>query len=349
VVVYFSSSRISTIAEAFEDVYPEIKVTYFDLGSVQSVEKTVQEQEAGLYNADVVRTGGSGQVIYELLEKNRIVNFVPDTVADEIPDQLEEPLLVGLEEAIVFFYNEEFYGDTAPFKNIWELTTPQWKGKSVIKTPLESLSNFMGVATIAQHADEMAAAYKRFAGKDIELSPGVPDAGYEFIYRLLHNDLVILKSGSKVAEASGKRGQQNPPIGITNYSYLRYNESKDFANKISVDIDPISAVFYPTFFAIARQAPHPNAAKLFIAFLLGKPEIDKDTVLEPPYTEGRSLELLQGVAPYYQAGERSPRDDVPPPPGGEIWFELDAWSVDPEFMWYDGPKVQDFWVQEAAH
>jgi iron(III) transport system substrate-binding protein len=349
VVVYFSSSRIGTIAEAFEDVYPEIKVTYFDLGSVQTVEKTVKEQEAGLYNVDVVRTGGSGQVIYEMLNKNRIVNFVPDTVAADIPSDLKEPLLVGLEEAIVFFASEEAYGSTPPIKNLWELTTPEWKGKSVIKTPLESLSNFMGIATLVQHADEMAAAYKRFAGKDIELSPGVPDAGYEFLYRLLHNDLVILKSGSKVAEASGKKGQQNPPIGITNYSYLRYNESKDFANKIMTGIDPVSALFYPTFFAIARQAPHPNAAKLFIAFLLGKPEINPDTMLEPPYTEGRSLELLQGMAPYYQAGERSPRDDVPPPPGGEIWFELEAWSVDPEFMWYDGPKVQDFWVQEAAH
>jgi iron(III) transport system substrate-binding protein len=347
VVVYFSSSRIGTVAEAFEEEYPQIKVTYFDLGSVQSVEKTVQEHEAGLYNADVVRTGGSGQVIYELLKKNRIVNFVPDTVAKEIPRELKEPLLVGLEEAIVFLYNEEAYG-TAPIKNLWELTMPEWNGKSVIKTPLESLSNFMGVATIAQHADEMAAAYKRLTGKEIELSEGVPDAGYEFIYRLLRNDLVILKSGSKVAEASGKRGQSRPPIGITNYSYIRYNESKDFANKIMVDIDPISAVFYPTYFAIARQAPHPNAAKLFISFLMGSPEIDEDTKLEPPYTEGRSLELLQGMAPYYQAGERSPRDDVPPPPGGEIWFDLKAWSVDPEFMWYEGPKVQDFWVQEAA-
>lgn len=348
VVVYFSSSRIGTIAEVFEQVYPEITVSYFDLGSVQTVEKTVQEQDAGLYNADIIRTGGSGLVIYEMLNKNRIVNFIPDTVADDIPEALSEPLLVGLEEAIVFYYNEEFYGDTAPISNIWELTTPEWRGNSVIKTPLESLSNFMGVATIVEHADEMAAAYKRFTGEDIVLSPGVPDAGYEFIYRLLHNDLIILKSGSGVAEASGTRGQENPPVAITNYSYMRYNASKEFANRIIVDLDPISAVFYPTYFAIARQAPHPNAAKLFMAFLLASPDINSDTVLDPPYNEGRSLELLQGLIPYYQAGERSPRDDVPPPPGGEIWFDLNAWSVNPEFMWYDGPNVQDFWVQEAG-
>lgn len=348
VIVYFSSSRVGTIADAFMKVYPEIKVTYYDLGSVQTVEKTVLEQNAGLYNTDVVRTGGSGQVIYEMLNKNRIVNFVPSKVADSIPEALREPLLVGLEEAIVFYYNEEAYS-SPPIKNIWELTLPKWKGNSVIKTPLESLSNFMGVCTIAQHADEMAAAYKRLTGKEIELSPGVPDAGYEFIYRLLRNDLIIIKDGGAVAEASGKTGQENPPIAITNYSYMRYNASKGFVNKIIVDLDPVSGLIYPTYHAIARQAPHPNAAKLFIAFLMGDPNINLDTVIEPPYTEGKGLELLQGLAPYFSpGGERSPRDNVPRPPGGEIWFELTRWAVDAEYMWYDGPKVQDFWVQEAG-
>ncbi|UCH73362.1 MAG: hypothetical protein JSU82_13560, partial [Rhodospirillales bacterium] len=54
VVVYSSSSRIAKVADAFMAIYPESKVTSFDLGSVQSVEKTVREQDAGLYNADIV-------------------------------------------------------------------------------------------------------------------------------------------------------------------------------------------------------------------------------------------------------------------------------------------------------
>jgi iron(III) transport system substrate-binding protein len=193
VVVYSSSSRIAKVAPEFEKKYPGIKVTYFDLGSVKTVEKTVREQDAGLFNADIITTGGSGQVIHELLNKQRIVNFVPDTVRDHIPKHLKEPLLVRINEAIITMYNTEAYGSTPPVKNIWEYTTPKWKGKVVIKNILESLSNFMGICTIVQHADEMAAAYKRFTGKDIELSPGVPDAGYEYLYRLLHNDLVIMK------------------------------------------------------------------------------------------------------------------------------------------------------------
>lgn len=348
VIVYSSSSRIAKVAEAFEATYPGIKVTYYDLGSVQSVEKTIQEQEAGLYNADIITTGGSGQVIYELLENNRIVNFVPDTVGDQIPKELKEPLLARITEGYIFLYNTEVYGDTPPIKNIWELTTPKWKGKSVIKTPLESLSNLMGICTIVQHADEMASAYKRLTGKEIELSPDVPDAGYEWLYRLLHNDLIILKSGSKVAAASGKKGQEAPPIAITNYTYIRYNASKDYVNREITPLDPVENIVTPIYTGIARQAAHPNAAKLMTAFLLGDPSIDKNTVIEEPYTEGRSLEILQGLAPYYEPGSKSPRDTVPLAKGGELWYQLKAWYVDPEFMWYESPKVLDFWVQEAA-
>jgi len=348
VIVYSSSSRIAKVAEAFEATYPGIKVTYYDLGSVQSVEKTIQEQEAGLYNADIITTGGSGQVIYELLENNRIVNFVPDTVGDQIPKELKEPLLARITEGYIFLYNTEVYGDTPPIKNIWELTTPKWKGKSVIKTPLESLSNLMGICTIVQHADEMASAYKRLTGKEIELSPDVPDAGYEWLYRLLHNDLIILKSGSKVAAASGKKGQEAPPIAITNYTYIRYNASKDYVNREITPLDPVENIVTPIYTGIARQAAHPNAAKLMTAFLLGDPSIDKNTVIEEPYTEGRSLKILRGLAPYYEPGSKSPRDTVPLAKGGELWYQLKAWYVDPEFMWYESPKVLDFWVQEAA-
>ena len=348
VVVYSASSRIAKVAPEFEKKYPGIKVTYFDLGSVKTVEKTVSEQNAGLFNADIITTGGSGQVIHELLGKHRIVNFVPDTVGAKIPSDLKKPLLVRINEAIVFLYNHEAY-DSPPIKNIWELTTPKWKGKVVIKNPLASLSNFMGVCTLVQHSKELAEAYKKFAGKEIELSQGVPDAGYEFIYRLLHNDLIILKSGSKVAAAAGKKDQKNPPIGITSFTYIRYNKSKDFANAVMTPLEPVESLIYPTYTAIARQAPHPNAAKLFTAFFMGDPTITRQTVIDPPYKEGRSAELLQGLAPYYEAGSMSPRSDMPTPKGGELWGSLKAWTVDPDFMWYEGPKVQDFWVQESTN
>ena len=190
VIIYSSSSRMASVGETFSKVYPEIKVTSFDLGSVKTFEKTVGEQEAGVFNADIITTGGSGNFIYDLIANNRVVNFVPSMFKDRISEANREPALVRIMEAIVFMYNTEV-NDAPPIKNMWELTTEAYRGKVVIKDPLASLSNLMGVATIAQHADEMAAAYKKLTGEDIVLHDGVPNAGYEFLYRLLHNDLII--------------------------------------------------------------------------------------------------------------------------------------------------------------
>lgn len=348
VVVYTSSGRIAKLVKPFNALYPQIKLTVHDLGSVQTVEKTIREQDAGIFNADIVTTGNSGQVIYEMLNKNRLVNYVPHHYKDRIPRANRDPLLVRVSEAMVILYNEGLYPDKPPFKNIWELTEPKFKARVGMKDPLSSGSTMMGVMTLVQHADELAAAYKRYAGKDIVLSEGVPDAGHEFVARLLRNDLVVFKSGSKLAKASGKKGQKNPLIAFSSMTYIARNDSKGYVNKIAVDVDPVAKLVYPTYTAIARQAPHPNAAKLFTAYLLGSLELNKDSQIEPPYTKGASMDLLQGLAPYFDPGSVSPRNDVPMPPRGDIWDQMSGWSVDAEFMWKQGPKIRDFWTVHSS-
>jgi iron(III) transport system substrate-binding protein len=348
VVVYSSSSRITAVAKAFMDRYPEIKVRPFDLGSVQAVEKTIREQDAGLFNADIVTTGTADQVIVEMLNKHRIVNYVPKHFIDRIPLANREPLLVRVNEAVAILYSGEVFPDEEPVKNLWELTEPKWKGRVGIKNPLTSGSVFAAVATIVQHADELAAAYQRHTGRPIQLSPGVPDAGYEFIARLLKNDLVAFESGPKLAEASGKKGQKNPFLAITNMTHLSYNDSEGRVNKVLSNVDPISKVDYPTYMGIARHAKHPNAAKLMTAFLLGSTELTAKTELTKPYGQGKSLDLLLGFAPYFDPGGASPRNDVPLPAGGEVWSKMKYWTEDGDYIWKNGPKIRDFWTVQSA-
>lgn len=348
VVVYTSSGRISKLVKPFARLHPEIKVTVHDLGSVKSVEKTIREQNANIFNADIVTTGNSGQVIYEMLNKNRLVNYVPHHYIDRIPKENRDPLLIRVNEAMVFLYNAEAYPDAPPVKNVWELTEPRFKGRVGMKNPLSSGSTLMGVMTLMQRPDVMAAAYERYAGKPMKLSKGVPDAGHEFWARMLANDVVIFKSGSKLARASGKKGQKNPLIAFANMTYIARNDSKGFVNRILADVDPVGKLVYPTFTAIARQAPHPNAAKLFTAYLLGSLELNKSSKLAKPYDKGASMDLLQGLAPYFDPGTVSPRSDVPLPAGGEIWDDMEGWNVDATYMWKQGPKVRDFWTVHSS-
>ena len=40
-------------------------------------------------------------------------------------------------------------------------------------------------------------------------------------------------------------------------TYIARNDSKGYVNRILADVDPVGKLIYPTFTAIARQAPHP--------------------------------------------------------------------------------------------
>ena len=343
VTVYTASGRIAKLVDHFEALYPGIKLTVYDLGSVKTIEKTVREQDAGIFTADVITTGNSGQVMYELLGKNRIFNYVPSHYVDRIPSENRDPLLIRVNEAMVFFYNTELHPDVAPISNVWELTQEKYRGRVGVKNPMASGSSLMGLATLVQEPEEMAAAYKRLTGEDIVLGDGVPDAGYEFVRRMLANDLVIYKSGSKLVDAAGKAGQDDALIVMGSMTYISRNESKGNVNAILSDLDPVSRMVFPTYMSIAAHAPNPNAAKVLIAYLLGSTDINLDTKLEKPYIEGASFDLLQGLAPYHDAGSVSPRSDVPLPQGGEIWDQMKGWNVSAKFMWEQGPKLRDFW------
>ena len=49
-----------------------------------------------------------------------------------------------------------------------------------------------------------------------------------------------------------------------------------------------------------------------------------------------------GLAPYFDPGTRSPRNDVPSPEGGEIWDQMKEWHVDADFMWKQGQESEIF-------
>lgn len=214
---------------------------------------------------------------------------MPSHYVDRIPSENRDPLLVRVNEAMVFFYNTEVHPDGAPISNVWELTQEKYRGRVGIKNPMSSGSSLMGLATLVQNPEEMAAAYKRLTGEDIILGDGVPDAGYEFVRRMLANDIVIYKSGSKLVDASGKAGQDDALIVMGSMTYISRNESKGNVNAILSDLDPVSRLVFPTFMSIGAHAPNPNAAKVLIAYLLGSTDINLDTKLEKPYIEGASL------------------------------------------------------------
>ncbi len=193
VTIYSSSSGVNALAEDFRKFYPEIKVNAYDLGSEKTIEKVVREQQAGVYAVDVVNTAGTAQMFFDMVPNGRVVNYVPRYLVDKIPQELREPLLTHVVEATTLMYNADTYKTHRPSPTSG--SSPSRTEQAVRdEEPARLVTSLALLTSIVEHADDFAAAYEKHAGKPIELSDGSENAGYEFLHRLLQNDLVIYDS-----------------------------------------------------------------------------------------------------------------------------------------------------------
>lgn len=333
VVLYCLSSRVFDIVESFKAEYPGIEVEAFDITGVDQVDKLSREQAAGVYNVDVLNLANGTTLLMEFLPQGLVHNYVPQTLlggaasVDVIPQNLREPLLVGTIESKVVFFNTEKYS-TAPVDSLWDLTRSEWKGKVQMKDPMLTDENMNFLQMIVKNADDMAAAYKTEFGNPITLSEGIENAGYEFIKRLVENDLVLTTSDGTAAKAVGARDQSDPPLTVSvASSKLRYNDSKDMVLDIAWEMTPKMGISKANYIVMANEAPHPNAAKLLIRWMLGD-------------EYGGA-----GMTPFFVPGQWPSRADVKP----AIDIVLDdlvkyTWFLDLEYIYDYGLPVRDFWL-----
>jgi iron(III) transport system substrate-binding protein len=332
VVVYSLSSRIPEAVESFKAQYPEIQVEAADMTGNDQIDKLTREQAAGVFNADVLNLANGPTMFNEMLPQGLVVNYVPQTLVDGkaskdvIPAQFREPLLVHSLEAKVVFYNFEKYPQS-PVDTLWDLTRPEWKGKVQMKDPMLTEENLNQLQTIVQHADEMAQAYQKEFGKPIELSPGVKNAGYEFIYRLVKNGLVLTTSDGTASKAVGTAGQSDPPLAFCNASSKMRDNEKGQKLAVPWALAPKVGITKENYLVMANKAPHPNAAKLMIQWLIG------------------DANGAKGFAPWQVPGQWSSRTDVKPLLDIKLAdLAKYTWYVDYKWVYDKGLEVRDFWM-----
>ncbi len=325
VSIYSYSSRVHKFGEEFEKKYPGIKVNGYDMDSGDIVTKVTAEQTAGNYVADIIFLKDVAVVYNVLVAKGLAHNYVPADLRKTIPEQYQEPMLVHHTSIQGFVYNTEKNAQ-APFTSLWDLTKPEWKGKVIMPDPMK-LPEFVEIYTaIVEHADEMAAEYEKVFQEKITLSPGVENAGYEWLYRILKNDAIVLGSTNDISNAVGLSDQETPPVGLTAFSRVRDIESNpNLKFAFAENLTPVEGFELEVVQLAVNRAPHPNAAKLLLRFMLGDEKGG------------------EGYAPYYVAGNFSVRTDVPPVEGMKPITEIPSWSASPEYVWLEGQKVLDFW------
>ncbi len=307
VVVYSVTSRIAKAAAAFTEKYG-IAVEATNLKDFELVEKISKEGSTGAVGADFVLAQDGGRVMGELINLEYLYNYVPPTMKDIIPVQFQNPLAFSFINK-VFIYNDED-SEGAPFNNIWALTTEEWRGNFQFKNPFQEgvNANFLTMVTKPEIADQIAAAYKEYFGKEITLT--TPNAGYEWIKSILENDLILTTSDTKTAESIGVRGQNKPyNAGLFVYSKFRYKKSKNLALEPIMDVAPFSGFYYPIYVLMSTNAVNPNAAKLFIEFLLTEEGFTPWSANLGTYSSNPNVPLVEGDHPMTVWGKILVKED----------------------------------------
>lgn len=245
-VVWYTSLALPSsthLAKVFMDKYKGIEVEVHRTGSQRVLQRVMQEVSAGIKNVDVIHTSDGGHFVL-LKKKNLLTKYVPKGVGG-YPSGFKDKqgYYHGMRATLsVIAYNPKIISDKEAPKTWKDLLDPKWKGKMVTAHP-----SYSGI--IATHVLALVNAY-----------------GWGYFQDLAKNKLHLVQSANDPAGvvASGER-----PVGADGAEYFYYKTlKKGNPIKLVYPKEGVPLVVSPV--AIAKDAPHPNASKLFLDFIFTK-------------------------------------------------------------------------------
>lgn len=261
-----ATGKIVDIADNFTEAYG-VQATGVKMTVKDQEEVLLREAQAGNVQTDVFNIGDIPSVAAQFLPQGLLVNWIPPDIADSIDEGSLSPL-VGVKNPLVWVYNTEVYGDESPVDNMWALTDEEWSGRVAIEDPLlltELCFWFNQMDT--HHNDEMAEAFEAHFGEEFtsedDLSPT-----REWVRQFASNRPYLVQSDTDAAISAGAPGQEDPFIGFVSSGKFRENESSGYDLGLCVGMEPWIGHVSDKAAVIAARTSSPNAAKLFVHYLL---------------------------------------------------------------------------------
>ena len=242
-VVFYASMEAQSaqrITAAFEKKYPFIKVNATRIGSERMATRLVAEAQSRKVQADVVNQ--SGFDFYGVLQKG-IFDIYNSPERAALPTEYKDEKGLWVMNAAtlnVIGYNTRQVPAANVPKSFWDLADPKWKGQLLMD---ENESKWMaGMMTYYGEA------------KTVDLLRKL--ATQEIQFRVGHTLIQTLA-------AAGER-----PIVVVAFANGVERLKKEGAPIEWIGADPIIGLTFGL--GLVKDAPHPNAARLFIDFLLSK-------------------------------------------------------------------------------
>ena len=245
-VLWYTSLALpssTAIAHAFKTKYTGIDVEVHRTGSERVLQRVMQEAAAGIKNADLIHTSDAGH--FELLKgKGMLLKHTPQGVSN-FPEGFKDKsgFYYGMRATLsVIAHNPKIVSERDAPRTWKDLLNPKWSGKAVTAHP-----GYSGI--IVTHVLALVNVY-----------------GWDYFRDLAKNKLHIVQSANDPAGivASGER-----PVGVNGAEYFYYKTLKQ-GNPIKIIYPKEGVPLVVSPVAIAKDAPHPNAAKLFMEFIFAK-------------------------------------------------------------------------------
>ena len=262
-VIHAGPGQEAFFAE-FDKKYPEIKAVYIPGRGGQRIQRVMTERRAGQYLADIV-LGGGGPIRHVFHKQGKVLAPIkPILLLPEILDQskwwsgrqiyLDKEgshivAFAGITQSY-FQYNPGLV-NPKDFKSYWDFLDPKWKGKIVIAQPL--IPGTDGVLRFLYHN---------------------PEIGPKFLKRLLGQmDVTATRNTQQYLDwlARGKY----PIAALWSADRSRIFEAKQkglpvawFDSRNFKEGAPLSTTSGNI--AMFDRAPHPNAARVLINWLLSR-------------------------------------------------------------------------------
>ncbi len=301
----------------FEKKYPEIKVVYVTgRGAPDLLPRLLGEYRAGKFIGDLFLAGATPA--FRLHEAGALVPMTPALILPEVVDESKwwegRHPFVEKERKYIFSFNGVFRTEAVyntnlvnpkELKSYWDLLNPKWRGKMVAYSPILAPYKFF-----YHHPDLGPKFLKRLFGEmEVTLSGDMRQiANWLAVGRFA---LAVLTSPSE-RQISMPR-EQGLPIGLFKPDHFK---------------EGVNLVAGAGSAGLLKHAPHPNAAKVAINWLLSREGQIAFQKRFPHVAESRRIDI--------------PKDEVPPEfrrRSGIKYLEVDA----PEFI--DPKPIRDLMKQ----
>jgi ABC-type Fe3+ transport system substrate-binding protein len=252
----------AAMVDGFQKAYPKIKVELLGGTGRDKVARIVRERQAGLYEWDLYISGPTSA----LAAFKPVAAFDPFKPMFILPEVRDDRNWIGgldegwadVEKKLYYTFAGSLAGDNVhinwdvipagQIKSPQDLLDPKWAGKIVMQDP-------------------------RVEGKGLNDALVLSLAyGENFVRKLFREQKIVFTGDRRQLVEWVVRGRHPIALGLNEY-FLTIFQEKGVGKNVSSLADPKTAIYWSSgssgigFF---NRAPHPNAAKVYVNWLLSR-------------------------------------------------------------------------------